>query len=99
MDDTQKMFRTIVNGISAMKSELMAKIDGLDKKLSGRIDSVHKEVQNLRSETKNGFKEVNDRIDKIGRSVANLEDDAPTIEEFDKLEIRVTNLEQNAISI
>lgn len=95
MNDVQKMFRTIVNGQSAMKSELLGEIKKLDKK----IDGVHKEVQDLRVETKEGFKKVNERIDKIGFSVANLEDDAPTAEEFDELKVRVTNLEQRAISI
>ena len=33
------------------------------------------------------------RIDKLGMQLANLEDDAPTIEEFDDLEKRVTKLE------
>ena len=33
------------------------------------------------------------RIDKLGMQLANLEDDAPTIEEFDSLEKRVTKLE------
>ncbi|KKQ92474.1 MAG: hypothetical protein UU16_C0031G0011 [Candidatus Woesebacteria bacterium GW2011_GWA2_40_7] len=40
MDDTKKMLRIIINGQSVMKSELLQKIDGLDKKLSGRIDGL-----------------------------------------------------------
>jgi septal ring factor EnvC (AmiA/AmiB activator) len=95
MNDVQKMFRTIVNGQSAMKSELLGEIKKLDKK----IDGIHKEVQDLRVETKEGFREANKRIDRIGFSVANLEDDAPTVEEFGKLKVRVTHLEQRAISI
>jgi tetrahydromethanopterin S-methyltransferase subunit G len=38
------------------------------------------------------FKNVNSRLDKIGKSVTYLEDDAPTREEYDKLEKRVTKV-------
>ena len=79
MDDVKKMFRTIVNGQSAMKQELLSKIDSLDKKVE------------------KGFTGVNKRLDTIGKSVAYLEDDAPTIGEFDKLEKRVSKLENRAI--
>lgn len=60
MDDVKQMFRKIINGQSAMKAELLT------------------------------------RLDKIGLAVARLEDDAPTIEEFDKLEKRVTKVELKA---
>ena len=88
----EKLVIGFVNGQSAMKSELLTKIDGLDKKLSGRMDSLDKKMDK-------GFREVTKRIDKIGLQVANLEDDAPTVEEFDKLETRVTNLESKCISV
>ena len=56
-----------------------------------------------------GFKDVNERIDKtdekltkridkIGLQLAELADDAPTIEEFDKLGKRVTKLEKTVTS-
>ena len=83
MDDVKKMFRTIVNGQSAMKQELLVKIEGVDKK-----------VAVLSKETKEGFKEVNERLDKQGKSLAYLEDDAPTRDEHDKLEKRVTKVER-----
>ena len=79
MDDVKKMLRTIVNGQSAMKQELLSKIDSLDKKVE------------------KGFTGVNKRLDTIGKSVAYLEDDAPTIGEFDKLEKRVSKMENRAI--
>ncbi len=88
MDKTQTMFRQIINGQSAMKSELLGKIHNLDKK-----------TDDLRQEMRDGFKEVNKRIDKIGLQIARLEDDTPTIEEFDKLEKRVTKVEQKVASI
>lgn len=90
MDDVKKMFRTLVNGQSAMKQELLREIKKVDKKLSGRIDS-------LSNKTEQGFKEVNKRLDKIGKSVAYLEDDAPTVDEFDKIEKRVKKLETTVV--
>ena len=90
MDDVKKMFRTIVNGQSAMKQKLLPKIKKVDKKLDDKID-------NLSAEMKDGFGNVNKRLDMIGESVAFLEDDAPTIGEFDKLEKRVSKLEKPAV--
>jgi tetrahydromethanopterin S-methyltransferase subunit G len=87
MDDTKKMLRTIINNQSVMKGELIKKIDDIDKKLSGRVDSLEKKIDA-------GFSKVDSRLDKIGKAVAYLEDDAPTREEFDKLDKRVDGLEQ-----
>ena len=39
------------------------------------------------------------RIDKLGLQIASLEDDSPTIEEFDNLEKRVKKLEKQTIAI
>jgi len=88
MDDVKQMFRKLINGQSLMKSEVL-----------GEIRKVDKKVEDLREETRNGFKEVNKRIDKIGMQTASVEDDTPTIEEFDKLEKRVTKVEQKVASI
>lgn len=92
MDDTHKMLQAIINGQSALKQELVSKIDKVDKKvdklggrLEGKIDSVEKKLT--------------DRLDKIGRQLAYLEDDAPTREEFDKLEGRIDQLEQKVTSV
>lgn len=63
MDDVQKMFRTIVNGVSAMKSELLGEIKKLDKK----IDNLDKKIDGVEER-------LTKRIDKIGFSEANLED-------------------------
>lgn len=85
------MPQTIINGQSAMKSELLGEIQRIDKKLST-------DIGNLREETKKGFKQLTERIDKIGRLVAQLDDDAPTGEEFSELEKRVGRLEQKIAS-
>lgn len=86
------MFQALVNGQGAMKSELLTKIDGLDKKLSGRIDGLEEKMDT-------GFKKVNSRLDKLGKSLAYLEDDAPTREEHDLLENRVTKVEEKVASV
>lgn len=91
MNDTQKMLQAIIHGQNALKQELVGRIDKVDKKvdalgerLEGRIDKAEK---NLTS-----------RIDKLGRQLAYLEDDAPTREEFDNLEKRVDKIEHKAAS-
>ncbi len=55
---------------------------------------IRKEIKDVKKKMVSGFKAVNKRMDMIGKSVAYLEDDAPTNEEFDELEERVIVLEQ-----
>jgi len=86
MDEVKKMFRAIVNGQSSMKAELLAKIDVVDKKLSGKIDNLDKKIDGVENR-------LTKRVDNIGLSLARLEDDAPTRDEHDKLEKRVTKIE------
>ncbi len=97
MDKTQKMLQMIINGQSSLKSELLVRIEKLDKRLSDRIDG-------LESKMDKGFKEVDQKLVKLTKRVANLglqiaklEDDAPTVEEFEKLESRVTVLEEKVL--
>lgn len=64
---------------------LQAILDGqkaLETRLSEKIDKLDQKVE------KNGK-----RIDNLGKQLAYLEDDAPTREEFDGLDKRVTKLE------
>lgn len=91
MSDTKSMLRAIINGQSALKEELLNKIDKVDKKvdllgenLGGKIDGVEKRLT--------------ERIDKLGKQLAYLEDDTPTIEEHENLEKRVTKVEQKIAS-
>ena len=83
MKDTKKMLRAIINGQSALKQDLLKKIDSVDIK----VDDVKKEVK------KNAK-----RIGGFGLQLAKLSDDAPTIEEFDKLDKRVSKVEQAVAS-
>lgn len=64
-----------------------------------KVSSVGKKVSTLAIKVDEGFKEVNKRFDgtdkrinTLGLQLARLEDDSPTIEEFDKLKKRVSNL-------
>ena len=95
MDDTKKMLRAIINGQSAMKSELLGEIQNVEKKLSAEIGNLKTDLGGLRRETKEGFEKLTRRIDKIGLQVARLEDDTPTRDEFDDVDSRLKKLEQN----
>jgi uncharacterized phage infection (PIP) family protein YhgE len=86
--ENEKMIRALINGQTAMKQELLTEINKVDKK-----------VDSLKNNMREGFKKVNDRLDKQGKSLAYLEDDTPTIGEFEKLEKRVTKLETQAMKI
>lgn len=86
-DNTQQMFRAIINGQSSFRQEVLGRIDKLDQKLSGRIDNLEGKMDNVE-------KNLTERIDKIGKQLAYLEDDTSTREEFDHLEKRVEKIEQ-----
>ena len=71
------------------------------------LQSILDKVSTVDRKVEKGFKDVNqrigdtekrltDRIDKLGLQLSELSDDAPTIEEFDKLEKRVSKLENQA---
>lgn len=93
MDDTKKMFQTIINGQSALKQELLAEI----RKVDSKVGSLENKVDNLQTEMKQEFKQLTARVDKIGSQVARLEDDAPTVDEFDDLVKRVKKLESQIL--
>lgn len=78
---TTKMLQAILNGQTALKQELISKIDKVDLK----VDKLDKKIDKV---------EINltKRIDKIGKQLAYLEDDTPTREEFDKLEGKVNSV-------
>ena len=83
MSDT-KILQAILDGQSAIKEEL-----------KGEINKVKEDV--LRVEKK--VDENGERIDKLGLDLAKLSDDAPTYEEFDGLEERVSKVESQIASV
>ena len=78
MSDT-KILQAIVDGQASIREE----IRDMEKRLTKKIDHVAEGVD------KNG-----ERIDKLGKQLAYLEDDAPTVREFHRLEKRVVKLEE-----
>ena len=87
MDNTQKMLQAIINGQSTLKQELLNRIDKVDLKVDKLDEKLDKVEKNLTG-----------RIDKLGKQLAYLEDDAPTREEFDNLEDRVDKIENKSTS-
>lgn len=94
MDDTNKMLRAIINGQAAFKQEIFGKLNEIgakvvqvDAKLDSKIGELGKQIQVVE-------KNLTKRIDKLGIQLARLEDDAPTREEHDNLEKRVTEVER-----
>lgn len=67
------------------------------KAVDNKVESVDKKVDNIGGEIKGEMKNMEERLtkrmDKLGLQLARLEDDAPTIEEFEKLIRRVVKLE------
>ena len=69
-------------------------------------DDTHKMLQMvldgqgaIRKDIKNLDEKLTKRIDSLGNTLAVLDDDAPTSEEFDKLEKRVKKIELKVASI
>ncbi len=52
------------------------------------------ELAVLREETKDGFRETHERLDKQGTQLAYIDDDAPTREEHDGIVKRVEKIEK-----
>ncbi|MCX6705699.1 MAG: hypothetical protein NTV24_01160 [Candidatus Woesebacteria bacterium] len=60
--------------------------------LDGQV-LIRKDIKEVKEEAKKTEERLTGRIDKLGTQLSKLEDDAPTIDEFDNLEKRVTKLE------
>lgn len=90
-----KILQTILGAISSIKDDISGLKDDI-KRLDSKVDSLE---DSLNSKIDKLEHTLTVRIDKIGLQVANLEDDAPTIEEFDKLEKRVSKLEKRPVQV
>lgn len=66
---------------------------GYDALLKGQ-NELKEELAILKEETKDGFRETHERLDKQGKQLAYLDDDAPTREEYDGLVKRVEKVEK-----
>jgi len=63
-----------------------------------KIVLIQNSINKLETKLDEVEKRLTERIDRIGSTVAYLEDDAPTIRQFNKLEKRVTKLEKHVAS-
>lgn len=70
----------ILQAILDGQTQIREDLKKLTNELSLRIDNLQKMLTT--------------RIDKLGLQIANLEDDSPTIDQFDDLEKRVSQLEE-----
>ena len=82
MTDT-KLLQAILDGQASIREEIV-----------GVKVSLQKDIKGVRGEVKENTK----RLNTIGKQLAYLEDDAPTIEEFEKLKKRVGKLEKSIVS-
>lgn len=83
MADT-KILQAILNKVSSLESSLKL----LEKKMEAGFNDVGER-----------FDRVDKRIDNLGLQISELEDDAPTNEEFGLLEKRVKKLEKVVLSV
>jgi hypothetical protein len=97
MDDTKSMLRAIINGQSALKQELLGRIDKLEKKADSNHESLSNKIDKVDGQLSKVGANLTKRIDQLGLQLAELEDDAPTREEFNELDERVTKLEAPSV--
>lgn len=62
------------------------------------LQMILDKLSNLEKKVDRGFKTLSRRMDNLGLQLANLEDDSPTIDEFDELEKRVSKIEKQIAS-
>lgn len=65
--------------------------------LDGQVQ-IREDIKRVEKKVGEVEKNLESRIDTLGFQLANLEDDAPTVEEFDRLEKRVEKIEKRFTS-
>lgn len=80
MSDT-KMLQALLDGQAVIRKD---------------ISTTRGDIHGVKEELKQTEGRLTARIDKLGMQIARLEDDSPTIEEFDALNKRVLKLESQA---
>lgn len=69
-----------------MLQAILDRVSLVDRKVDGGFKKVNKRIDDLDIK-------LTKRIDRLGEDIAYLEDDAPTIKDFNNLEKRVRKLE------
>lgn len=80
---TSDILQILIKGQNELKEELMI-----------LMNETKQDLALLREETKEGFRKTHERLDKQGKQLAYVEDDAPTREEHTDLVKRVEKVEQ-----
>lgn len=83
---TKDMLQVLIKGQDALQKG--------HNELKEELSLLREETRNGFRETKKGFKEIHERLDKQGKQLAYLDDDAPTREEHDGLVKRVEKVEK-----
>lgn len=93
-----QMLQEILEILAGMKDDLVG-LDGKIGDVDERLSSQMKEMEG-RLETKidKVGDNLSERVDKLGYQLAELDDDAPTRDEFDDHEERLLKLEKKAAS-
>lgn len=84
------MLNGLVNAQSAMKGELLVAV----KKVDVKVDSLDDKVKKLDTKIDDVEKRLTRRLNGLGKTLAVLDEDAPTGEDFTKLEKRVQKIER-----
>lgn len=82
-----QLFKALVSSQSTIKSELLSRINKLDV----RIDKLENKMDK-------GFEDIKWRLDTLGKQLNELDEDAPTNQEFRKLEDRVEKIENQVFA-
>jgi len=97
-----KAFKDVVlPALEDMETRLASKedLEVVKNDLNIRIDGVENNLTNLSTKIDNVEERLTKRINTVGSQVANVEEDAPTVEDFEKLEKRVKKVEVKLASI
>jgi len=100
MAGTKKDLATLTNGQNELKKDMA----GTKKMLTAMANSQSKLREDMMSEFKTVNKKIDavdqkltQRIDTLGRDLAYLEDDAPTREEHEEVELRLKKVESKVL--
>lgn len=85
-NEVLKMLRAIANGQSRLREDMDAGFEKVYKRIDQGENSLSNKIDQF-------DKKLTTRIDKLGQSIAYLEDDTPTSQEFEELDERVVKLE------
>ncbi len=87
--------KLIIKAIQDLKKDIVVRINQVETKLGDKIDDTNLNLNDLRKETRQGFIDINNRADLLGKQLNTLDEDAPTGEDFAKLVKRVDRLEKS----